>query len=171
MSIRFMCGRHVPGPILFTQDRSLGRKSPRLRADRRWTIFRVASTDRNQISGLSTSHNRHWRGKQVNDVLDRFVGLVVGCFQFAVRTVLWIGFVVKPAVGQRAAELLVEELGVHEPSKRVFIRSVHDGVAVKAITRIPVAYELTGKNLQLLHDEVVRFWRRRRHKPTDSVFP
>jgi len=61
-------------------------------------------------------------------------------------------------------------LGVHEPSKRVFIRSVHDGVAVKAITRIPVAYELTGKNLKLLHDEVVRFWRRRRHKPTDSVF-
>jgi hypothetical protein len=61
-------------------------------------------------------------------------------------------------------------LGVHEPSKRVFIRSVHDGVAVKAITRIPIAYELTGTNLKLLHDEVVRFWRRRRHKPTDSVF-
>jgi hypothetical protein len=61
-------------------------------------------------------------------------------------------------------------LGVHEPSKRVFIRSVHDGVAVKAITRIPIGYELTAKNLKILHDEVVRFWRRRRHKPTDSVF-
>lgn len=61
-------------------------------------------------------------------------------------------------------------LGIHEPSKRVFIRSVHDGVAVKAITRIPVEYELTPTNLKILHDEVVRFWRRRRHKPTDSVF-
>src|ERR1017187_5198680 len=36
----------------------MGRRSPRLRVDRRRTIFRVASTDRNQISGLSTSHNR-----------------------------------------------------------------------------------------------------------------
>jgi hypothetical protein len=61
-------------------------------------------------------------------------------------------------------------LGVHEPSKRVFIRSVHDGVAVKAITRIPNTYELTSKNLKILHDEVVRFWKKRRHKPTDSVF-
>src|ERR1022692_1287642 len=44
------------GPILFTQAKSMGRRSPRLRVDRRRTIFRVASTDRNQISGLSTSH-------------------------------------------------------------------------------------------------------------------
>jgi len=61
-------------------------------------------------------------------------------------------------------------LGIHEPSRRVFIRSVHDGIAMKAITRIPIGYELTAKNLKILHDEVVRFWRRRRHKPADSVF-
>ena len=61
-------------------------------------------------------------------------------------------------------------LGVHEPSKRVFIRSVHDGVALKAITRIPIAYELSDDNLKILHDEVVRFWRGRRHKPTSSKF-
>lgn len=61
-------------------------------------------------------------------------------------------------------------LGVHEPSKRVFVRSVHDGVAIKAITRIPIGYELTGKNLIVLHDEVVRFQRRRRRKPKDSSF-
>lgn len=61
-------------------------------------------------------------------------------------------------------------LGIHEPSKRVFIRSVHEGVGIKAITRIPVGYELTANNLKILHDEVVRFWRRRRHKPTYSVF-
>jgi hypothetical protein len=35
---------------------------------------------------------------------------------------------------------------------------------------LPIAYELTGKNLKLLHDEVVRFWSRGWHKPTDSVF-
>ncbi|MBI4902576.1 MAG: hypothetical protein HY820_03010 [Acidobacteria bacterium] len=61
-------------------------------------------------------------------------------------------------------------LGVHEPSKRVFIRSVHDGVAVKAITQIPATHELTSSNLKMLHDEVVRFWKGRRHKPTKSVF-
>jgi hypothetical protein len=58
MSIRFICGLYGLGPILFTRAKSLGRRSPRLRLDRRWTIFRVASTDRNQISGLSTSQNR-----------------------------------------------------------------------------------------------------------------
>lgn len=34
-----------------------GGKHPRLRINRKWTIFRVASTDRNQISGLLTSQN------------------------------------------------------------------------------------------------------------------
>lgn len=47
----------------------------------------------------------------------------------------WLGYLQIPAP--------TYILGVHEPSKRVFIRSVHDGVAVKAITRIPIAYELT----------------------------
>jgi hypothetical protein len=61
-------------------------------------------------------------------------------------------------------------LGVHEPSKRVFVRSVHEGMTVKAITTIPVAYELTSNNLKILHDEVSRFWRKGRHKPKDSFF-
>jgi hypothetical protein len=61
-------------------------------------------------------------------------------------------------------------LGVHEPSRQVYIRSVHDGVAVKAITSIPVSHELTSHNLRRLHDEVVRFWKSRRHKPKNSVF-
>lgn len=61
-------------------------------------------------------------------------------------------------------------VGVHEPTKRAFIRSVHDGVKLKAMTRIPVAYELTSRNLEVLHSEVVRFWKRRRQKPTNSVF-
>ncbi len=45
-------------------------------------------------------------------------------------------------------------LGIHEPSKRVFIRSVHTGIPVKAITRIPLIYELTSANLMKLHEEV-----------------
>jgi hypothetical protein len=61
-------------------------------------------------------------------------------------------------------------IGVHEPSKRVFVRSVHEGIAVKAITTIPVAYELTSRNLKVLHDEVLRFWSNGRHKPTGSAF-
>ncbi len=61
-------------------------------------------------------------------------------------------------------------LGVHEPSKRVFVRSVHTGIPVKAITRIPLAYELTGANLQKLHEEVRNYWSTTDHKPTSSVF-
>ncbi|MCP4399840.1 MAG: DUF4365 domain-containing protein [bacterium] len=60
--------------------------------------------------------------------------------------------------------------GVHEPSKRVFVRSVHTGIPVQAITRIPLAYELTDMNLQKLHNEVQDYWSTTLHKPTSSVF-
>ena len=61
-------------------------------------------------------------------------------------------------------------LGVHEPSKRVFVKSVHSGIPMKAITRIPLKYELTSANLKRLHDEVRKYWSSTVHKPTSSVF-
>jgi hypothetical protein len=61
-------------------------------------------------------------------------------------------------------------MGAHEPSKRVYVRSVHTGVPEKAITRIPLAHELTSTSLKLLHQEVRAYWRTTRHKPTSSVF-
>jgi hypothetical protein len=61
-------------------------------------------------------------------------------------------------------------LGVHEPSKRVFVRSVHAGIPVRAITRIPLAYELTSVNLRALHEEVRAYWASQSHKPTFSRF-
>ena len=60
--------------------------------------------------------------------------------------------------------------GIHEPSKRVFVRSVHQGVPVQAITRIPLDYELTSGNLQILHDEVREYWTANTHKPNSSSF-
>jgi hypothetical protein len=60
--------------------------------------------------------------------------------------------------------------GVHEPSKRVFVRSIHSGVPVKAIRRIPLTHELTSRNLQALHGEVRNFWISRDFKPSTSVF-
>jgi hypothetical protein len=60
--------------------------------------------------------------------------------------------------------------GVHEPSRRVFIRSVHRGTSHKAITRIPIAHELTPRNLRALHAEVRRFWEGNDVKPSKSVF-
>lgn len=60
--------------------------------------------------------------------------------------------------------------GVHEPSNRVFVRSVHAGMAVRAVTSIPVAYELTSTNLEALHREVREFWSANDHKPSASVF-
>ena len=61
-------------------------------------------------------------------------------------------------------------LGVHEPSRRVFAKSVHAGIAAKAITRIQLTNELTNANLLRLYDEVLAYWRAAGHKPTNSVF-
>lgn len=60
--------------------------------------------------------------------------------------------------------------GIHEPSKRVFVRSVHLGTPLKAITRIPLSHELTIANLKVLHDEVREFWGSDSHKPNTSAF-
>lgn len=61
-------------------------------------------------------------------------------------------------------------IGVHEPSKRAFIRSVHAGPSPKVITKISVANELTSDNLLKLHAEVRMFWNSIDHKPKASVF-
>ena len=61
-------------------------------------------------------------------------------------------------------------LAVQEPSKRVFVRSVHAGTPVRAITRIPLAYELTSANLRALYDEVRNYWDSHTHKPNSSRF-
>lgn len=60
--------------------------------------------------------------------------------------------------------------GIHEPSRRVFVRSVHAGVPAKAITRIPFSHELTTNNLRILHDEVRGYWATNDHKPESSQF-
>jgi hypothetical protein len=61
-------------------------------------------------------------------------------------------------------------LGVHEPSRRVFAKSVHTGIAIRAITRIQLTHELTSNNLQRLYDEVRIYWQTTGHKPSTSVF-
>jgi Domain of unknown function (DUF4365) len=61
-------------------------------------------------------------------------------------------------------------IGVHEPSKRTFIRSVHAGLPKQAITRISLSHELTSANLRILHTEVKDFWKNSAHKPTASHF-
>lgn len=60
--------------------------------------------------------------------------------------------------------------GIHEPSKRVFARSVNAGTPKKAISSIPLAFELTSANLKRLHDEIVAHWTTEASKPTQSVF-
>jgi hypothetical protein len=60
--------------------------------------------------------------------------------------------------------------GIHEPSRRVFVRSVCLGMPVKGITCIPISNELTAGNLHVLHDEVRMFWKTTSHKPKTSVF-
>ena len=60
--------------------------------------------------------------------------------------------------------------GVHEPSQRVFVRSVHSRHSRSALTSIPVEYELTSSNLRRLQLEVRDYWRSITPKPTHSVF-
>ena len=48
-------------------------------------------------------------GKQIDDLLDGFVGAVICGFQFTVRLVTGDGAVVEAAVGERTAEPFVEE--------------------------------------------------------------
>jgi hypothetical protein len=61
-------------------------------------------------------------------------------------------------------------LGVHEPSRRVFAKSVHTGIAIRGISRIQLTHELTSANLQRLYEEVRDYWRSTTHKPFSSVF-
>jgi hypothetical protein len=60
--------------------------------------------------------------------------------------------------------------GIHEPSRRVFVQSVHSGTPVQAITRISLSNELTPRTLQVLHDEVRTFWGTDNYKPRSSAF-
>lgn len=61
-------------------------------------------------------------------------------------------------------------IGVHEPTMRTFVRSVHEGLPVQAITSIPFSHELTSANLLILYAEVKAFWSMATHKPTASRF-
>ena len=52
---------------------------------------------------------RRSSGKQIDDLLDGFVGAVICGFQFAGRLVTGDGAMVEAAVGERTAEPFVEE--------------------------------------------------------------
>lgn len=60
-------------------------------------------------------------------------------------------------------------VGVHEPSRRAFILSVHSRPG-QGVHRIPLKNELTPQNLQLLYNEVQEFWKNHPLKPFQSVF-
>ncbi|MFN0056086.1 MAG: hypothetical protein ACKV0T_28400 [Planctomycetales bacterium] len=60
-------------------------------------------------------------------------------------------------------------VGVHEPSKRCFIRSI-DLSPQTGVASIPLAYELNAANLRALFDEVKDFWATTKYKPQHSAF-
>ncbi len=61
-------------------------------------------------------------------------------------------------------------LAVHEPSQRVFVRSVFRQTPVHGMNRIPTSHELTPARLRVLYDEVRGFWKSAGYKPETSVF-
>ncbi len=60
-------------------------------------------------------------------------------------------------------------IGVHEPTQKTFVLSLHT-LPAQSIYRIPLAYELTPANLNLLHEEVRDFWKTGPTKPAQSHF-
>lgn len=60
--------------------------------------------------------------------------------------------------------------GVHEPTQKVFVRSIHLGMASYSVGSIPLQHELTSDKLVLLQDEVRALWESTAHKPSTSVF-
>ena len=48
-------------------------------------------------------------GEQIDDGLDRFVGMVIGRFELAVGSVLGLGLMMKAAVGEGSAQPFVKE--------------------------------------------------------------
>jgi Domain of unknown function (DUF4365) len=61
-------------------------------------------------------------------------------------------------------------IGVHEPSKRVFIRAI-DTSTPASVSQIPTTHELTPANLQRLYDEVNQFWASQKFQAQKSAFP
>lgn len=61
-------------------------------------------------------------------------------------------------------------IGVHESTQRVFLKSIHAGTPISAITRISLSNELTPHNLKALHTEVQTFSGSRTQKPVSSLF-
>jgi hypothetical protein len=57
----------------------------------------------------STVAVRRSGGEEIDDLLNGFVGAVVGGFEFAVRLMIDVGAMVKAAVGEWSAEAFVEE--------------------------------------------------------------
>src|ERR1700737_197509 len=79
-------------------------------------------------------------GKEIDDLLNAFVGAMVGGFELAGRLVMGVGAVVKAAVGERAAEPFVkeqEEQGDLNPFWRETV-----GVAGSVTLQQPVGFEL-----------------------------
>ncbi|MEB3120345.1 MAG: hypothetical protein VKL41_03885 [Snowella sp.] len=60
-------------------------------------------------------------------------------------------------------------VGIHEPSQRAFIISVYKKPS-QGIYQIPLQYELTPNNLEVLHREVCDFWKYCPYKPLTSYF-
>jgi Domain of unknown function (DUF4365) len=83
---------------------------------------------------------------------------------------------VRISVEKKDIELLLQIpgptyiFGVHEPSKAVFVRSVHTGTPVKGISRIPLSHKLTRGKFRVLHREVQEFWKTHGRKPLTSSF-
>ena len=87
-------------------------------------------------------------GEQIDDGLDRFVGMVIGRFELAVGSVLGLGLMMKAAVGEGSAQPFMKEekeQGDLNPFRREAI-----GVAGSVTLQQGMAFELAQIVTQLV---------------------
>ena len=86
--------------------------------------------------------------EEFDDVFDSFVGAVIGGFEAAVGSVLRIGVVVEAAIGERAAQSLVEEQQEQRHLDAFGAEPI--GIAGAVALDQAVAFELTQVVAQLV---------------------
>ena len=103
---------------------------------------RIVDKKSSTIASLRSS------GQEIDDLLNGFVGAVVGGFELAGRLVLGVGAVVEAAIGERAAQPFVEEQKEQRNLNPFGGETI--GVAGAVALQQPVAFELAQVVAELI---------------------
>src|SRR4029077_7131401 len=84
-------------------------RTPKCRSPRRKYLHSLDSSRENRRQKEFNNRTLRSGGEEIDDLLNSFIGAVVGGFELAGRLVMRVGAVVEAAVGEWTAEPFVEE--------------------------------------------------------------